>query len=252
MAKYNLGSAGAGALSGATAGSAFGPIGTGIGALGGGLLGLFGSKKKKQKTPKKVSVFDDKQQKLYKDFQQSLYGKGPFSDQFNYNADAANQNFDKNVSAPAYREFKENIIPSVTGQFRTNNLQNSSYHGEALARKGRDIQETLNALRSDMHFKGQEGANANRQNAISGILGTSTFDYMRPQNDRPSSIDNILKSAAPSVGKFLDNYLSRMSDTRGGIGGLTSGGNPPTVGIGGSPSPWGGLTRGGNPPIGAY
>ncbi len=203
MSKYNTSTAASGALTGAATGFAIGgPWGAAAGGLIGGAAGLFGSKKKKRK---RISTLDPQQQALYDDYVKSIRGEGPFSDMFNYDVEGANANFEKNVSRPAYRQYRENVIPSITGQFRNSNIGNSSYTGEALARSGRDVQENLDAQRSNMIFQGQQQANQNRIAGMNTILGTKTFDYQEPGGN---SIDNILNQVAPEAGKYVFNYLA--------------------------------------------
>lgn len=216
MAKYSASSAVSGAMSGASIGSSFGPIGTGVGAVAGGLLGLFGSKKKKKKS-KPINTLDPRQQQLYDQYIQSLQGKGPFSDMYNFDAQGYNDVFDKTIGRQAYRNFNENIIPGITGQFRSNNLMNSSYAGDALSRAGRDVQENLDAQRSANIFAGQQQANLNKQNAINNILGMQTFAMKQPQQGSPGTIDQILGTLAPRAGEWFADYLKGM-----GSGGATT------------------------------
>lgn len=172
------------------------------GLFGGAVAGLFGLNKKKKM--KKRTTLDPQQQALYQDYVDSIRGQGPFANLNEYDAEAANQNFDKNVARPANRNFQENIIPNITGQFRSNNIGNSSYTGEALGRAGRDVQENLDAQRSNMIFSGQQQANQNRQAGIQNILGMTTFDYQMP---RKSTLDNILESVGPAAGKYVSQYM---------------------------------------------
>jgi hypothetical protein len=215
---FNFGGAASGAMSGASIGSAIPGIGTGIGAAVGGIAGLFGKKKKKK--PKMVSTLDAQQQGLYNDYVGSLRGQGPFSDMYNYDADQANQVFDANTARPAYRGFQENVIPQITGQFRGNNLMNSSYTGEALGRAGRNVQENLDALRSQQNFQGQQQSQANKQNAMQNILGMSTFGY-EGQAPKSNAIDQILGATGPAAGQWFSNYLnsSRAGTSTPGISG---------------------------------
>lgn len=209
MPKLDIGGGLGGATTGASFGSAFGPVGTALGGIVGGIAGLFGKKKKKK--PKQMSTLDPQQQALYSDYVKSVRGQGPFSDLYNYDTAGANQNFDANVSRPAYRNFQENIIPGITGQFRSNNLMNSSYAGEALGRAGRDVQENLDAQRSNMIFQGQQQAQQNKQNAIQNIMGTQTFAYSKPGAQTPSTIDQILGSLGGSSGQWLADYFNKPS-----------------------------------------
>lgn len=206
MAKYSAASGVSGAVSGASIGSNFGPIGTGVGAVVGGIAGLFGSKKKKKKA-KPISTLDPKQQALYDDYIASLRGKGPFSAMYDFDAEGYNNVFDKTVARPAYRNFQENVIPGITGQFRGRNIMNSSYTGEALSRAGRDVQENLDAQRSANIFAGQQQANQNRMNGIQNVLGMQTFAMQKPKEGAPSTIDQILGTLAPKAGEWFADYL---------------------------------------------
>lgn len=185
-------------------------------ALYQGAAGLFGKKKKKKQ--KTQSTLDPQQQQLYNDNNNSLYGNGPFSDLYKYDADAANENFDKNYSRPAYRNYQENVIPKITGQFRGGNIMNSTYAGEALARTGRDVQEGLDAKRSDMQFQGQQAALDRKSNAIDKTLGMSTFGYDKTAQNKPV-IDQILESVGPDAAKWFSDYLNKTK----GIGSGTAG-----------------------------
>lgn len=207
----NWGGAAGGAVTGAQLGSGFGPPGAAIGGVLGGIAGLFGSKKKR---PKKRSTFDKEQQGLYQDYVSAIRGKGPFSNLYQYDANQANNVFDQNVARPAYRGFQENIIPQITGQFRSNNLMNSSYAGEALARRGRDVQENLDALRAAQQFEGQQAAQNRQQQGIQNILGMTTFDY-DPSNQQPNSIDRILNGLAPVAGQTFGNFLNKRMNAGG-------------------------------------
>jgi hypothetical protein len=201
----NWSSAASGAVSGGAAGSAAGPWGAVAGGIVGGVTGLFSKKKKKNK---KKSTLDPQQQKLYNDTNDAVYNKGPLADLYNYDAEAANRNFDLNEAAPANRNFKENTVPTITGNFRGKGLQNSSYVGEALARSGRDLNENLNAKRSAMQFAGQENAKTNKRNAIENNMNRNTQAYDKAPQE-PSTIDQILNSIGPTAGEWLKDYMNK-------------------------------------------
>ncbi len=194
-----------GAAGGAALGSTFGPVGTALGAVGGGILSLFGGKKKGKK---KVSRFDDQQQQLYDQRMQALRGQGPFADIYSFNADKANTNFDKNIAAPATRDWEENKIPAITGNFRGRNLQNSSYLGESLTKSGRDLQEGLNAKRYDYIYSGEEAAKGYKRDTIDKTLNQNTFDYDSSKGGG-SVIDQILEAGGQEAGQWFANYLRK-------------------------------------------
>lgn len=201
MVKLSLGGAAGGGITGASVGSAFGPIGAAAGGVVGAVAGLFGSKKKKRK---KIKTLDPQQEGVYNDYVASLRGQGPFSDLYNFDAQGYNNVFDQTVGRPAYRNFQENIIPGITGQYRQGNLMNSSYSGEALSRAGRDVQENLDAQRSANIFAGQQQANQNKMSGIQNVLNMKTFDYQQPGQ---SSIDQILNKVGPAAGEWFADYL---------------------------------------------
>lgn len=192
------GSAATGALSGASTGSAFGPWGALAGGVLGGIGGLFGGKSKK---PKKVPTMDPQQQALYNEFINSLMGKGgQFGSDLQFDPKAFNEMFDQNYAQPAYQNYQEEVVPTITGQFRGNNLQNSSYLGGALAKEGSRVQSDINAKRSAMMYQGQQDAAQRRMDAVQRILGMSTFGYQKRQ---PNALESILEALMEQGGSYL-------------------------------------------------
>lgn len=221
MPKANWGGGLSGAASGASAGSAIGSvipvvgtaIGGAVGAIGGGLAGLFGSKKKKKKR-KQISTLDKRQQALNEQQYESLLGKGPLADLYNYDPEGANAVFDKNIANPAYRKYKEDLAPSITGQFRSQGLQNSSYVGDALSKTARDIQENLNAQRSQYLYGEQENARSAKRNAVENLQNRQTFAYDKQAPSSTFDLNSILNSVTPeAVSGFMDMFKG------GGVGG---------------------------------
>lgn len=213
MAKYSVASGLSGAASGAAIGSSFGPIGTGVGAIVGGAAGLFGSKKKKKK---RISTLDPEQRALRQQQIDALYGRGDFANLYAFDPNKANANFDQMISRPSYRNFQENIVPEITGQFRSQGIGNSSYTGQALGRAGRDVQENLDAQRSNYIYQGEQNANTAKQNAIQNLMGMQTFNYSAPN---ASSTDQILNQIAPSAAKYL---FSKYGANSGGTAPIQS------------------------------
>lgn len=194
-----------GALSGAATGSSIGgPIGGVAGSLLGGIAGLFGGKKKR----KKMSTFDKNQRQLNELQHQAVLGQGPLSDLYSYDAQKANEVFDKTIANPAYQKFEEYLAPSVTGQFRSQGLQNSSYVGDALSKLARDIQSGLDAQRSQYMYGEQKDAQNARRNAINNLQGQTTFDYYQPANN--FNLNNILSSIKPEQVDQLNGFFNSL------------------------------------------
>lgn len=218
MADWTTGSTGAlgGASTGASIGSIIPGVGTAIGgALGGlvgGIAGLFGKKKKR-----KISAFDKKQQRLYDMQHESILGKGPLADLYNYDPEAANAVFDKTVANPAYRKFKEDLAPGITGQFRSQGLMNSSYAGDALAKTARDIQESLDAQRADYIYGEQNNARNAKRQAIENLQNRQTFAYDTSAGSRGFDINKILGSITPEMTDQLAEYFKKKSATAGTV-----------------------------------
>lgn len=206
MPKPNYGGAASGAASGASAGASIGSvipgvgtaIGGVVGAIGGGLAGLFGGGKKKKKK-KKISTLDERQQRLNEMQHQSILGEGPLADLYNYDPEAANAVFDKNIANPAYRKYKEELAPQITGQFRSQGLMNSSYAGDALAKVARDIQEGLDAQRSQYLYGEQKDARTAKRGAIENLQNRQTFAYDKSAPKPGFDINSVLNSITPEA-----------------------------------------------------
>lgn len=222
MARADWGGGASGALSGAATGSIFGPIGAGIGGAVGALGGLFGGGKKKKK--KKISTLDKDQRRLSQTQHQSILGKGPLADLYNYDPEKANSVFDQTIANPAYRGFEEKIAPQITGQFRSQGLQNSSYSGDALSRAGRDVQENLNGRRAEYLYNEQNQARSAKRSAVENMQNRQNFAY---DTTAPRSggfdINSILGSITPEAISGIQNYFKPKFSS----GQLESGGSAP-------------------------
>lgn len=212
MADWTGGATGAlgGASTGATIGSVIPGVGTaigaGVGGLVGGIAGLFGGKKKKKK---KLSTFDKRQQKLNEQQHDAILGKGPLADLYNYDPEAANAVFDKSVANPAYRKFKEDLAPGITGQFRSQGLMNSSYAGDALSKVARDIQENLDAQRSQYLYGEQKDARSAKRSAVDSLQGRQTFAVDTAAQGGGFDINKVLSSITPEMTDQIANYFKK-------------------------------------------
>lgn len=204
MADWTSGATGA--IGGASAGSAFGPIGAGVGAVVGGVAGLFGGKKKRRR---RVSSLDKRQQALNEEQYAAIHGEGPLADLYDYDPEAANRVFDENIANPAYRKFQEDVIPGITGQFRSNGLQNSSYVGDAITKLARDVQENLNAKRSQYLYDEQSDSRNARRNAVENYQNRQNFAYDRSNRGGGFDINQVLSSITPEMMDQARNYFNR-------------------------------------------
>ncbi len=206
----NYGGAASGAISGAGAGFGIGgPVGGAIGGLVGGIAGLFGKKKRK----KKVSSLDKRQQQLNEQQHQSILGEGPLADLYNYNPEEANAVFEKNIANPAYRNFKEELAPTITGQFRKQGLEDSSYVANALGKAGRDVQEGLDAKRAQYLYSEQKGAREAKRSAVENLQNRQTFAY--DSQEEPFDISKVLQSVGPDAQQQIKDFIKNITN-RGG------------------------------------
>jgi hypothetical protein len=201
---YDIGRGLTGAGTGAAYGAAFGPIGSLVGGGLGAIGGFFGSRKEKK--PRQVSTFDPRQKQLYEQQSQALQGAGgPLADVYGqYNPQQMQDFYQKAYAQPQYQEFQENIVPTITGQFRGQNLQNSSYLGGALAKAGTNVQNNLNAQMAQLLYNGQQSQLDRRSNAIDRALNLQTHVNQRRQ---PSVFDNLLTTLSSGAGDMLGDIL---------------------------------------------
>ncbi len=211
MGKFDAGSAALGGASGAATGFGIGgPAGAAVGAVAGGLLGAFGRSKQKRKKAKKLSTLDATQQGIYGDYAKALQGKGgQFGDLFNFDANQAKDVFSKMYAQPAYQNFKENIVPGITGNFRSGNIQNSSYLGGALSKAGTDVQRNLDAQMADMLYQGQKDSVERRIKGINDLLNMQTFAYQQPDQPQQSGGDQAFNALVDVGGKAAGSYIDK-------------------------------------------
>lgn len=171
-----------------------------------GLLGgigefLFG----KAKQPKQVSTLDPQQRHLFDQYIQGLQGQGgPLGDVFGqFDPQQQRELFQKEYAKPAYENFQQNIVPGITGQFRGNNLQNSSYAGQALANAGRGVQQGLDTNLARILYEAQQGSLNRRHQGANFALGQSTFGFQQPQED---PFQSLLKGLAGSAGNLFGDW----------------------------------------------
>lgn len=200
MAKASFGGALGGAASGAALGSSFGPIGTGIGALGGGLLGLFGGGGKKGKM-KQLSNLTPEQKELMALITQGLsQGEGPLKDLFGQFDRAS---FEEGVAQPELKRFREETLPTIMEKFIAGNQVGGSGMQRAALRAGTDLQSKL----AELSYKAQQQQQQNRLQGLQTGLGTRALENIyRPGTEGPGQ--SFFKGLAPGIGQGIGSQLA--------------------------------------------
>jgi len=153
-------------------------------------------------SPSKISSLDPEQQKIYQQLATALQGgESSFSDLFGFDPEKMRELYTQQYAEPAYQQFQEEVVPGITGQFRGQNLQNSSYLGGALGKAGTDVQKNLNANLSNMLYQGEQSALNRKQQGLNQILNMQTFAYQQ------SPLMQLLKSLAGGAGKAVGSFL---------------------------------------------
>jgi hypothetical protein len=212
---FNFKSAAAGAGTGALTGASVGgPWGALAGGIIGGVGGLFNKGPKPEKF-NKLGTLDPTQKQLYDQQAQALQGGGgPLADVYGqFNPQLMKDFYEKSYAQPQYQEFQENIVPTITGQFRGQNLQNSSYLGGALSKAGTNVQNNLNGQMAELLYKGQQSQTDRRATALDRILNLQTHVNQRPQ---PSVFDDLLATLNKSAGDMLTTYLKNKRNNSSG------------------------------------
>lgn len=147
-------------------------------------------------SPEKLSTMDPAQQQILAQLKQALEGGGgPLGDIYGFDPQQVTDLFQQSVAQPAYQQFEESVVPGITGQFRGQNLQNSSYLGGALSKAGTDVQRDLDAQLANMIYNAQQQALGRKQQGVQDLLKTQTFAYS------PNPFLDMIKSFAGQAGK---------------------------------------------------
>lgn len=213
MARLDAGGAASGAAGGALTGLG---LGGAPGAVAGGLLGfaggLFGGRKKK----KKRSTLDKRQQMINEQQAQGLMGQGQFADLYNYDPEKANAVFDKNVARRAQRDWSETTVPGITGNFRKMGLEESGYVADAVAKSGRDVQESLDAQRANYLYGQESEARGAKRSAIENYQNRNTQER-QTRGQGGFNINDIIKSIPPeAIAGVMDYFKKNPGAAAGG------------------------------------
>jgi hypothetical protein len=149
-----------GAATGAAAGSVVpgwgNAIGAGVGLLGGALGGYLSSRQDTETKMQKTK------RHLIDQLLESIQGRGPYSDLFNFNE----QQFQQNIAEPYRRQIQQQAFPRIQQAYIASGAQRSTGMEDALARAGIDIENQIASARQ----QGIESAANRRAGGISSIL----------------------------------------------------------------------------------
>lgn len=147
--------------------------------------------------PEKLDTMDPQQKEIFKQLAMALQGGGgPLGDIYGFDPQQVSDVFQQGVAQPAYQQFQEEVVPGITGQFRGQNLGQSSYLGGALGKAGTDVQRDLDAQLSSMIYNAQQQALGRKQQGVQDLLKTQTFTYS------PNPFLDLMKSFAGQSGRF--------------------------------------------------
>jgi len=239
---FNTSGAATGALTGGTTGAAFGPWGAAIGAVGGGILGgFFGGGGGSDEEHQRVSTLSPRQQRLQDQRIRAMEGRGA-GGAFGEAADYYRNNLSDNpadmaaFSAPALRQYNEEIVPGISEQFAgmgAGGLTSSGFRNAQIS-GATDLSERLGAIRANLRHSSAQGL-ANMGNES---LGNYTQDVMTQQ-----STPSFMESMAPIAGQAAASYFGNRSNQASPAVGINVGANTsPYQGGGGVSSPTGGST----------
>lgn len=154
-----LGNILSGALSGGTVGSFFGPIGTGLGALLGGVGGLSGSGRRNADELRQYQKYTPQQQAYRNNMLSQVQGLTPSGFDYLRGILSNDPSAFEDYEAPAMQQFQEEIIPSILERFSGMGARSSSALNQTLGRAGQTLSTNLNAQRQQA-----------RQNALEQLM----------------------------------------------------------------------------------
>jgi len=234
----NWGSGATGALSGGASGGAIGSvvpgIGTAIGTVGGALIGgvagLFGGGQKKEKI-RPQSTLRPEQEPL---FEQAVNAGlapgagGAFGDSADYYRNLISENpSDMNAfSAPAIRQYTQDIVPGISEQFAgmgSGGLSSSGFRN-AQVQGATDLAERLGQIRANLRQSGAQGL------YNIGKVGLGNYSENVRNTPQASGWENI----AEGVGEVLPSIATLWANNENKS--KIAGGNK----VGQNSSPYGG------------
>lgn len=168
---------------------------------------VFGKKGKAKKLPL-TNKMQDEIMKLISEGLTS--GKGAFGDIFGgFNE----QEFEKGVSQPALKNFRENVLPMVQEKYISGGQVGGSGMQRGLNKAGVDFQSKL----AELMYNAQQQGKENKFRGIESLLGKQTVENIY----RPSSkglLHGVVEGLASGAGQAIGSNLSGGGSGSGGAG----------------------------------
>ncbi len=155
---------------------------------------LFGKKGKN----KQLSLQTPEQQELTRLIIDGLKGggEGPLKELFGAFNPAE---FDKGVTQPALKNFKENILPSLQEKFIAGNQVGGSGMQNAQNKAGVDLQSKL----AELMYGAQQGQKQNQLQGVNSALGVKPFE-----NVYKPATQGVLQGFAQGAGNAAGKYIA--------------------------------------------
>lgn len=149
------------------------------------------------------------QQQLMKLINEGLLkGEGPLSDLF---GDFNQSDFDKGVTQPALKNFKENILPELQEKFIAGNQVLGSGMRRGQLKASTDLQEKL----AQLMYQAKQDQKKNKLAGIQGLLGTQAVENI-VENEEADDSSGWWKAAGGVAGGVVGGIY-------GGPGGAAAG-----------------------------
>jgi hypothetical protein len=161
---------------------------------------LFG-KKDKVKQLKTTNPLQDQLMQLINEGLTS--GEGPFGDLFgSFDEDS----FNKGVTEPALKNFKENILPMLQEKFIAGNQVLGSGLQNAQVKAAGNLQDQL----AQLMYQAQQGQQQNKLAGINSLLGRNTFENVYKQGST-GLVPGVLQGATQGLGQGFGNKLGSIA-----------------------------------------
>jgi hypothetical protein len=160
---------------------------------------------------KAVPTLDKNQQALMKYIKEGLEnGTGPFAEIFGkFNA----EDFNKGVTQPSLKNFKENILPVISEKFIAGNQVLGSGHRRGQLKAGVDLQSDIDKLM----YQAQQDKEKQRLQGLQTALGVKTHENVYQPGEQgwgTSLLTGALTAAGTAIGGagggLLANYVSNL------------------------------------------